>query len=202
VDGGYFENFGAQTALELANAIRAVDSKLAPFILIVSNDPEIPTVDVLKAPDAGEGSFFTDLSAPAATILHTRAARGTLAVDAIVTVLAQALPEECTPYGAHVRVWPEFEDEQALRKRPAGKLPPSDDSRRVRPLSFSWWLSKPVQLRLHQQTEFAGGNWESLGAVAQIFEPKNPKCVGREAQVETVQQRKYEGVHTRQRQRP
>jgi predicted acylesterase/phospholipase RssA len=202
VDGGYFENFGAQTALELANAMRAVDPKLAPFILIISNDPEIPTVDVLKAPDAGEGAFLTDLSAPAATMLNTRAARGTLAVDGIVTSLAQALPEECIPYAAHVRVWPEFEDEQALRKAPSRKLPPSDDSRRVRPLSFSWWLSKPVQLRLHQQTELAGGNWESLSAVAKTFEATDPKCVGEAEEDQIEQQRKYEGVRTRQRQRP
>src|SRR5262249_7538403 len=31
VDGGFFENFGAQTALEIATAIRAVDPDLAPF---------------------------------------------------------------------------------------------------------------------------------------------------------------------------
>ena len=201
VDGGYFENFGAQTALELANAIRAVDAKLAPFILIISNDPEIPTVDVLKAPDAGEGEFLTDLSAPANTILNTRAARGTLAVEGIVTGLAAELPAACAPYAAHVRVWPEFEDEQAQLKRPTRKLPPSDESRRVRPLSFSWWLSKPVQLRLHQQTEFGGGNWESLSAVAKMFEPKDPKCIGKESAGEPIE-RKYQGVRAPQRRRP
>src|SRR5947199_144782 len=84
---------------------RAVPPKLAPFILIISNDPEIPTVDVLKAPDAGEGELFTDLSAPAKTILNTRAARGTLAVEGVVTSLAQVLPDACVPYAAHVRVW-------------------------------------------------------------------------------------------------
>ena len=39
VDGGYMENYGALGALESAQAIRAVESKLAPFVLVVSNDP-------------------------------------------------------------------------------------------------------------------------------------------------------------------
>jgi hypothetical protein len=201
VDGGYFENFGAQTALELAHAMRAVDPKLAPFILIISNDPEIPTVDVLKAPDAGEGEFFTDLSAPANAILNTRAARGTLAVEGVVTSLAQVLPDECVPFAAHVRVWPEFEDEQAHLRAPAQQTP-GNDSRRVRPLSFSWWLSKPVQRRLHQQTDLAGSNWDSLAAVAKAFARKDARCVGRALQSGPVDERKYQGVRMRQRQRP
>jgi hypothetical protein len=33
VDGGYFENYGALGAMELAQAIRAIEPKLAPFVL-------------------------------------------------------------------------------------------------------------------------------------------------------------------------
>jgi hypothetical protein len=199
VDGGYFENFGAQTALELANAMRAVDPKLVPFVLIISNDPEIPTDDVLKAPDAGEGQFLTDLSAPAKTILNTRAARGTLAVDGIVTALSEDLTQECVPYAAHIRVWPEFEDSQAKAK---GEAPASDTaaSRKVRPLSFSWWLSKPVQWRLHQQTSVSSDNRDALMAVAKAFAPKPPGCGSKDQGVPVLQ--KYEGVRAPQRQRP
>ena len=199
VDGGYFENFGAQTALELANAMRAVDPKLVPFILIISNDPEIPTDDVLKAPDAGEGQFLTDLSAPAKTILNTRAARGTLAVDGVVTVLSEDLTLECAPYAAHIRVWPEFEDSQAKAK---GEAPAEDTaaSRKVRPLSFSWWLSKPVQWRLHQQTSVGSDNRDALMAVAKAFAPKPPGCGSKDQSVPVLQ--KYEGVRAPQRQRP
>ena len=189
VDGGFFENFGAQTALELAGAIRAVDDTLVPFILIISNDPEIPTDDVLKAPDDAEGAFLTDLSAPAKTILNTRAARGTLALDAVVTVLADDLNEKCAPYAAHLRVWPEYEDASA---------------KKVRPLSFSWWLSKPVQLRLHLQTEFSdknsADNNAALRAVATALGPKPAGCAGKG---QPTVRRKYEGVRPLlQRQRP
>jgi len=193
VDGGFFENFGAQTALELAGAIRAVDDTLVPFILIISNDPEIPTDDVLKAPDDAEGAFLTDLSAPAKTILNTRAARGTLALDAVVTVLSDELNEKCAPFAAHLRVWPEYED--AGRKPGEGK---------VRPLSFSWWLSKPVQLRLHLQTEFSDANSAdnkaALFAVAGALGPKPAGCAGKG---QLPVRRKYEGVRPLlQRQRP
>lgn len=198
VDGGYFENFGAQTALELANAMRAIDPQLVPFVLIISNDPEIPTDDVLKAPDAGEGQFLTDLSAPAKTILNTRAARGTLAVDAVVTVLSEDLTQECRPYAAHIRVWPEFEDSQLRLK---GEVPAdSEASRKVRPLSFSWWLSKPVQLRLHQQTAIGSDNKDALMAVSKAFAPKPPGCRGSKDQ-SVPMQLKYEGVRAPQRQR-
>ncbi len=38
VDGGYFENYGALSAMELAQAVHAIEPKLAPFVLVVSND--------------------------------------------------------------------------------------------------------------------------------------------------------------------
>src|SRR6266851_4236503 len=39
VDGGYFENFGAITAQEITAALR--EQNLKPFVLLVSNDPEL-----------------------------------------------------------------------------------------------------------------------------------------------------------------
>jgi predicted acylesterase/phospholipase RssA len=208
VDGGYFENFGAQTALELVYAIRAVDSDLVPFVLLISNDPEIPTDQKLRAPNAGEGAFLPDLSAPAQTILNTRAARGALAVEGVVTLLADELTPGCRPYAAHVRVWPEYLDSQD--KKPASAPKPEGDaaaqadiaSRTVRPLSFSWWLSKPVQMRLHQQTEFVskdskdGDNRQALAAVAKALAPKLPDCTSKGQSAPAL---KYEGVRTDQR---
>jgi hypothetical protein len=217
VDGGFFENFGAQTALEVATAIRAVDAELVPFVLIISNDPEIPTEE-LKTPDAADGEFLTDLSAPTKTILATRAARGTIALDAIATVLGEDLNETCAPNAAHIRVWPEYEGELAAeksepaRKPAAGADPDAQPERKhsgkVRPLSFSWWLSKPVQWRLHQQTEFTDrtqqfDNRQALRIVAAALGPKRSGCAGK---IEAAPSpRKYEGLRPQmqlQRQRP
>ena len=108
VDGGYFENFGAQTAVELVRAMVAIDASLAPFILIVSNDPEIPLPDDVQAPNADEASFLTDLSGPVNAIMNSRAARGTLAADGVDRALQFILTTDCKLYSAHIRVWPEF----------------------------------------------------------------------------------------------
>jgi hypothetical protein len=159
VDGGYFENFGAQTAIELARAMQAVDGRLAPFILIISNDPEIPLSDALATPDAGEAGLLPDVSAPLDATLNTRSARGTLAVERATTALSETLTAACNRNVAHVRVWPEYL---------YGNEGP------VRPLSFSWWLSKPVQQRLHEQTESEEGNAAPIAAVMAALQSKPP----------------------------
>jgi hypothetical protein len=41
VDGGVFEGYGLQTAWELAQAMTAVDKKITPVIVIISNDTEL-----------------------------------------------------------------------------------------------------------------------------------------------------------------
>ena len=40
VDGGYFDNSGAVTAVEIARALKAVDRRLRPFVVQVSSEPE------------------------------------------------------------------------------------------------------------------------------------------------------------------
>jgi hypothetical protein len=39
VDGGYFENYGALAAKELALAVHAVEPQLKPLVIVISNDP-------------------------------------------------------------------------------------------------------------------------------------------------------------------
>jgi hypothetical protein len=142
VDGGYFENFGAQTATELAEAIVAIDHKLRPFVLVLSNDPTVPELENLEgganphqAERAEEGAWITDVSGPVKAFIHTRNARGVLAVDSMPAALARGHPESCNV--VQLRVW--YERKTALE---------------ARAISMSWWLSKPVQLYLHQQASF------------------------------------------------
>jgi hypothetical protein len=151
VDGGYFENFGAQTAVELVRAMLAIDAGLAPFILVISNDPGIPLPDDVQAPDTAEASFLTDLSGPVNAIMNGRNARGTLAVDGVERALQAVLTPECGSYNsAHIRVWPEFIKVRKSWLPWKGR----EYVEKIRPLSFSWWSSIPVQVRLHEQTEF------------------------------------------------
>jgi len=186
VDGGYFENLGAQTATELAEAMMAVDDSLKPFILVISNDPQLVKAKAGKA-DGGSaqaesdgsgfkrvGSVMTDIAAPLMTILNTRNARGLLAVADISAIMDFYDDKVCNV--AHIQV--------------AGEPDPSDPSR-VRDLSWSWWLSKPVQIYLHEQTELRDAKPSSgrinerplrllLDAIVQPVKsgeaPPNPDC--------------------------
>jgi hypothetical protein len=138
VDGGYIENYGALTALELAQAIHAIQPELAPFVLTISNDPDAdPDLNPLDAPD---GAFLSDLFIPIEAILSARTGHGRLAVGQVEAVLDHLANAACRAQTAHVRVWPQF---AAM----------NSDKKRSRPVSMSWWLSKPIQIHLHQQTE-------------------------------------------------
>jgi hypothetical protein len=156
VDGGYVENYGALSALELALAIRAVQPALAPAVLVISNDPD----DLLDPQDdfdppvlrkemalqqaleqkrrAGvdDSEPLTDIVTPLKTFANTRTARGTLAVAQLRSILHRELPN-CSEQVTHIRVWPQSDE----------------TNRRSRAVSMSWWLSMPIQRHLHQQTE-------------------------------------------------
>jgi hypothetical protein len=137
VDGGYIENYGAITAMELAVAINAVQPGLAPFVLIISNDPdENPILNKIDVPDA---TFLTDVSIPLQAIASARDGRGRLAVQQLESVLDAITRRECKEDTAHIRVWPQY-IQQGTKKI-------------SRPVSLSWWLSTPIQVHLHQQLE-------------------------------------------------
>jgi hypothetical protein len=136
VDGGYIENYGAITAMELAVAVNAVQRELAPFVLIISNDPdENPIINQIDVPDA---VLLTDVSIPIQAIASARSGRGRLAVQELEETLTK-----CTEDTAHIRVWPQYFEEGIGDKK----------TKRSLPVSLSWWLSTPLQLHLHQQLE-------------------------------------------------
>lgn len=138
VDGGYVDNYGALTALELAQAIHAIEPRLAPFVLTVSNDPdEDPDLNPLDAPD---GTFLSDIMIPIETVMNARTGHGRLAKSQVEAVLDHLADPACGAQTAHVRVWPQFAKTDG-------------DTKVSRPVSMSWWLSKPIQILLHQQTE-------------------------------------------------
>ena len=103
VDGGYIENYGAITAMELAVAINAVRPELAPFVLIISNDPdENPIINKIDVPDA---AFLTDVSIPIQAIASARDGRGRLAVQQLNSVLGVLTKSECgDELGPHSRM--------------------------------------------------------------------------------------------------
>ena len=90
VDGGYFENSGAATSVDLLNLI---DSRaLYPILILIRNDPQAPPVcrgrqagGSLGPGPAGPHSrnFLSEVASPLRALLSARTARGRLAeVDA------------------------------------------------------------------------------------------------------------------------
>jgi hypothetical protein len=141
VDGGYFENYGALSAKELALAIHAIQPDLHPLVVVISNDPNDsldPNDDATsgqpspRRPQANSGELVTDITGPLTTFANARTAHGILAVDELASRLHAAISEcEKPVMTIQVRVWPD-----------KGKN-----------LSMSWWESSLVQRQLHQQTE-------------------------------------------------
>ncbi|ADH89312.1 conserved hypothetical protein [Ancylobacter novellus DSM 506] len=143
VDGGYFENYGADSALELAKAMVAVAPKLRPFVLVISNDPETARIDGKAqngaiAPNIDDVSWFPDANGPLGAVMQVRSGRGRLAVAELRTWLDTTLGSECGANSAHIQVLPQ---------------PGATRTDVAREVSMSWWLSKPVQLHLRQQLE-------------------------------------------------
>lgn len=101
VDGGYFENSGATTALEIVMRIKdacRVEGKnnVDVKVIMISNDPRKgslviapakpgpePSQPMRSEPVTSEGEFLGDLTAPPYALLNTRDARGVYAQKAI-----------------------------------------------------------------------------------------------------------------------
>jgi WD40 repeat protein len=83
VDGGYYENFGAGTSLELVQLLEQRYG-LKPFIILVNNEPttsEMECVGVSGEPKPAEQTSqtlaFSTLRSPLDAVIGTREARGT-----------------------------------------------------------------------------------------------------------------------------
>lgn len=138
VDGGYFDNFGATTAAELADALEEI--RLKPFIILINNEPTISGkcirsdlgVNVTREvehPRAPQASWFASLLSPFNALLATRQARATHAACSLIPDADRF---------AFITVSP-------------------DEGNPNKALSMSWWLSKHVQSYLDRQVD--GPDW-------------------------------------------
>ena len=94
VDGGYFENSGAATLMDLLNVLVQKERNLFPILILIRNDPKAPSVchrsgeetpGIFDEGPAGppSGDFLAEVAAPVRALLNARSARGRLAeVDA------------------------------------------------------------------------------------------------------------------------
>lgn len=130
VGGGYYENFGAITALELADVLRN-RYNLRPAIILVNNEPAILGMSCiapdsrLRYPDAPSALSFATFRSSIEAMMATRSARGTLAAV-----------ELCSRVSA--------DNFAFVSVRP-------DPTNPRKALAMSWWLSKHVQKYLDDQ---------------------------------------------------
>jgi len=87
VDGGYYENFGAITALELLRAVRRElergDRKARPLLIQISSDPDLKRDDLdldgARLSSRASNWWGNEALSPLRAMLQTRSGRGTAA---------------------------------------------------------------------------------------------------------------------------
>lgn len=133
VDGGYYENFGALTAVELTEELRN-QFGLDPRIILINNEPAAAGMSCLRRdsqielPNPPPRITFATLRSPIAALYAAGTARGT-----------HAAVDLCARIGgggkfAFITVIPDTLNEKAA-------------------LPMSWWLSKHVQQYLDHQVD-------------------------------------------------
>lgn len=159
VDGGYFENSGLTTGLDVAAGLRALG--LTPIVLSISNGPTVEKVEKVKN-GGGEAEIACNAVtldvnpaeldsileraveigyAPLAGLFHTRDGHGD---EATLT-----LKRRLTEWNAHSH---DPCDARYASFFPVGVYP-TGDTFTMPDLSMSWWLSPVVQKALDHQLD-------------------------------------------------
>ncbi len=170
-DGGYFDNSGIVTALDIARGLRTVDARLLPFILQVSSEPGWFEKSKNCAMDAhypaspqipAEDNFrpVGSLSDPL-TVNATRVSRG------YATILG--LPQQAgqmnggIPSAAQIHICPQPEESflhfvmnyTGYKEKPEQKMHRMmmgmEQQMNYKSISLSWWLSPSLQAYLDGQ---------------------------------------------------
>jgi hypothetical protein len=131
-DGGYLENFGVLSAIDLVNAIHALRPALKPFVLVISNDPNMAVDPQALPTNVASTDVLTDIAAFISGVAATRDARASVGLVHLETLIDRQ-NGGCQASLAHIRVWP---------------ISTGDEGEHNSVISMSWWLSKPVQRRL------------------------------------------------------
>ena len=140
VDGGYIENYGALTAMELAVAINALRPELAPFVLIISNDPDENPISIRLT------SRIRSSSPMCRSRFRRSPAHGPVAAGLPCSSSMPCSAVLTNPPAAPTR------PTSACGRNMSSRMP-ATRRRKSLPVSMSWWLSTPIQIHLHQQTE-------------------------------------------------
>jgi hypothetical protein len=137
VDGGYYENFGATTAMDLARALKQ-HWGLEPMVVLVNNDHEVTGLECVTG-DRPTNVPASWLWSPLSALIGTTTARGSHAAVSLCEELRKKEVET---------------SKKELRKeqdRFAFITVSDSKANEHMTLSVSWWMSKNVQSYLDQQ---------------------------------------------------
>jgi hypothetical protein len=195
VDGGFFDNSGIVTAIDIARGAKALDKRLMPFILQVSNEPawfeaskDCAAEETYPArPQIPTQADFQPLGAltDLLTVNATRISRG------YETILE--LPQRArtlnggVPSAAQIHVCPQPEDsffsdlilrstnthEKAGDKAMRMMKKMQELAGQYKSVSLSWWLSPPLQAYLDGQI-YARHNMEERDCVLSLLKDPQP----------------------------
>jgi hypothetical protein len=163
VDGGYFENDGLATAMDLAVALQHF--KLDPVVVRIVNEPSKPDpeADSTKPPPPApqDRTFFDDTFAIARALVASRSGHE----DAYAAWLRSKLePNRFFEIGVYDLVPPgtAAPGQQALspQSNPVCRREVTHRAT-LENVSMSWWMSQPVQAYLDEQLCLSA-NWDGL----------------------------------------
>ena len=180
VDGGYFENSAATTALEIVTRIKDVCAhdhiaNVDVKVIMISNNPQKESIAIAPAKPAPEparpkrtqpvtsnGQFLGEVTAPLYALLNTRDARGTYAQRAIAR--AQRRFKTGTDAGTS-----EMEETQPVTKDIIYFGLRDTEV----PLPLGWMLSDAAAKTMQTQLQTAGNvhNGESMDEISRILQP-------------------------------
>jgi len=179
VDGGYFENSAATTALEILARINewCAFKKITdvdPKVIMISNNPRRPPIDPAKAgpqkqalsePETVQGRLMDELLAPGRTLLNTRDARGTFAQKAIAHQQRPVKAADAAPLSR--------DQPQPMT---GGIFYFALEDRDV-PLPLGWMLSKAAANSMRGQWNFDGVVVRNKSAADEILQtlPPSPR---------------------------
>ena len=200
VDGGYFDNSGIVSAMELHVQITRLDDDLKPFVLFLTNDPgfnpqaclqagdptqPIDELDVLRRPavppsEPIDSELFSIVRYPIETLISARVTRSeqTMAQSVLLNRYQNVKAGFIRAPKAFARL---REGRQAYITFDVISVGArcNKAKKQVRPIPLNWWLAMPTQAYLDDEICAPHNRGSIAGVLTQLGEQPGPDDYGR-----------------------
>jgi hypothetical protein len=154
VDGGYFENYGATSLLDLVNALHSIDEKQPIRVVLITNDPAFEPMECVEGerlpmrPKSADHLILLAYRSIVKAALSTREARGASAAIALCH-LQKEHDDSFTHIGTETKLTTMPQDPCETY----GNERSEQGTESAVSISMSWWLSYPAQQFLHRRVK-------------------------------------------------